>query len=68
MLLLCNLQEKAARFALLASVGGHGERKLAVVPVQRRNAEFKKLVLRFQNIAINLNIEIDLKANIKNHR
>ena len=42
MLLPCNFQEKAARFALLASVGGHGEKKLAVVPVQSRAEEFTK--------------------------
>lgn len=35
--------------------------------VQKDNIKLK-LVLRFQNIAINLDIEIDLKANINNHR
>ncbi len=42
MLLPGNFQGKAARFALLASVGGHGGRKLAVVPVQRKAAKFTK--------------------------
>ncbi|WP_440956176.1 hypothetical protein ACSAZK_04320 [Methanosarcina sp. Mfa9] len=42
MLLPCNFQGKAARFALLASVGGHGERKLTVAPAKRKAEKFAK--------------------------